>query len=71
MIEEKFYLSDSNMLNHALFLTDLSIDELESIVGRFSKRSHRAGQLRGEVLVMVDGQVIIRHHFNKKVLWRT
>jgi len=71
MIEEQFYLSDPNMVNHALFLTDLSIDEIEAIVGRFSKRSSRAGQLRGEIVVMVDGSVIIRHHFNKKVLWRT
>lgn len=71
MIEEQFYLSEKGSLERALFLTDLSFDEIESLVGRFAKHSHRAGKLRGEVLVMVDGQVIIRHHFNKKVLWRS
>ena len=70
MIEEQFYLSEPGMLEHTMFLTDLSQDEIEVIVGRFSKRSHRTGRLRGEVLVYSSGEVIIRHHFNKKVLWR-
>ena len=71
MIEEKFYLSEEGNLERAMFLTDLSEDEILLLVGRFAKHSHRAGKLRGEVVVMVNGQVIIRHHFNKKVLWRT
>ena len=70
MIEEQFYLSEPEMLEHAMFITDLSQDEIEVIVGRFAKHSQRAGQLRGEVLVYASGEVVIRHHFNKKVLWR-
>jgi hypothetical protein len=70
MIDEKFYLSEKGSLEKAMFITDLSEDEIEVLVGRFGKNSQRAGKLRGEVLVMVDGGVIIRHHFNKKVLWR-
>jgi hypothetical protein len=71
MIEEKFYLSEEGNLERAMFLTDLSEDEILFLVGRFAKHSHRAGKMRGEVVVMVNGQVIIRHHFNKKVLWRS
>lgn len=71
MIEEKFYLSEKGNLERAMWLTDLSQDEIEAIVGRFAKHSSRSGKLRGEVLILIDGQVVIRHHFNKKVLWRT
>jgi len=71
MITESFYLSDEQNIDYALELTELALDELEAIVGRFTKRSHRAGSLRGEVIIKVDGSVIIRHHFHKgRVLWR-
>jgi len=64
------YLSDDNNIKKALELTELSIDELESIVGRFAKHSWRAGQLRGELIQDKKGNIIIRHSFTKKVLWR-
>lgn len=63
------YLSDESNVQKALDMLELSLDELEIIVGRFSKISHRAGQLRGEVLEIHNG-LIIRHHFTKKVLWK-
>jgi hypothetical protein len=66
---DSFYLSDNNNLAKAMELTDLSLDELELIVGRFSKNSWRYKQLRGEVIVDKKG-VAIRHHFTKKILWR-
>jgi hypothetical protein len=69
-IIDSWYLSNDNTLNKTLRLTGLALDELTSIVGRFNKNSCRAGLLRGEVIVNVDNNIIIRHHFNKKVLWR-
>lgn len=69
MLENSFYLSDSNNIPLAEELTGLSLDELELVVGRFKNHSMRAGQLRGEVIVMIDGSVKIRHHFTKKILW--
>lgn len=69
MINKSFYLSDENDLTRATNLTGLSEDEIEAIVGRFSKISARAGKLRGKVEELLDGRVLIRHHFNKKVLW--
>ncbi len=68
MIELTHYLSNS--IEPALEHTELSEDEIESIVGRFTKASSRHGQLRGELVKYVDGSVVIRHHFTKKVLWR-
>lgn len=66
---QSFYLSDEQNIDIVLELTELSLDELESIVGRFAKHSHRAGHLRGEIIF--DGLgIVIRHHFTKKVLWR-
>lgn len=69
MILESFYLSDLYNIQKACQLTELALDELESIVGRFNKNSSRSGSLRGEVIILVDNSVIIRHHFNKKQLW--
>lgn len=69
MIIESFYLSDESNLERACEVTGLAPDEIEGIVGRFTKASHRCGSLRGEVVIFVDGKVIIRHHFNKKKLW--
>jgi hypothetical protein len=70
MIINNFYLSDTKNIERALRITNLAIDELESIVGRFNKNSHRSGLLRGEVVKTIDNEVFIRHHFTKKVLWR-
>lgn len=69
MIAESFYLSEDMNLDRAKDLTGLALDEIEAVVGRFSKTSNRSGSLRGEVVIHVDGSVSIRHHFNKKVLW--
>lgn len=63
------YLSDNCNIDKVLHFTDLALDELETIVGRFAKHSSRAGKLRGELVVEFDS-VYIRHHFSKKVLWR-
>jgi len=62
------YLSDPNNIDYVLELTELSLDELEHIVGRFAKHSRRSGLLRGEVIVSHDA-IVIRHHFTKKILW--
>lgn len=70
MIEESFYLSDEANLEKACEVTGLAVDEIEGLVGRFTKTSHRHGSLRGEVLIFLDGKVVIRHHFTRKVLWR-
>lgn len=69
--ELQFYLSDENNMDRALKLSSLTQDELELIVGRFNSNSHRKGKLRGELVVFIDGTIVIRHHFNKKVLWRS
>ena len=71
IFEDSFYLSNPENLDKAIELTGLSLDELEIIVGRFKNHSSRAGQLRGEVLLLSCGNVIIRHHFNKKILWES
>jgi hypothetical protein len=68
MLETQFYLSDEANLKQAQELTGLSLDEIEHVVGRFGNQSSRAGQLKGEVIVVL-GEVKIRHHFTKKVLW--
>lgn len=70
MIQDSFYLSQEENIEKFQELTGLCLDEIEHIVGRFSNNSWRKGQLRGEVVVFVDSRVIIRHHFNKKILWR-
>jgi hypothetical protein len=70
MIIESFYLSDEANIPRALELTGLSMDEIETIVGRFANHSWRKGLLRGEVVVYQD-RVVIRHHFTKKKLWES
>jgi len=69
MVIKSFYLSDETLIPKALKLTGLSFDELETMVGRFRKTSCRSGQLRGELVVTIDGNVIIRHHFTKRKIW--
>jgi hypothetical protein len=67
---DSFYLSSDEQASRALSLTGLALDELESIVGRFSKAHHQwPRMLKGKVIVKHDGTVEIRHHFSKKLLW--
>lgn len=71
MIETTAYLSDPKQVDCVLSATGLSIDELESIVGRFKEDHWRwPNQLKGEVIFYVDGTVRIRHHFTKKTMWK-
>lgn len=67
MITQSFYINTNIEL--ALELTGLELDELESVVGRFANHSHRAGLLRGKVLLLVDGTIQIRKCFGNKLLW--
>jgi len=69
MKDKSFYLSNKNNLDRAFKLTELSLDEIETVVGRFTKNSWRSGELRGEVVIKPNN-IVIRHHFTKKVLWR-
>jgi len=69
-IKNSFYLSDENNIEKAIKLTNLALDEIELIVGRFANHSRRAKKLRGEVVITQEGQVLIRHHFHKKILWQ-
>ncbi len=62
-----FYINED--LDKALKLTELSLDELESVVGRFAKHSKRAGLLRGKIVETVDGNIEIRKCFGNKLLW--
>lgn len=67
MVINSFYINQNP--NKACSVTELHIDEIELLVGKFAKHSIRAGQLRGEIIEYIDGTIEIRHHFNKKVLW--
>lgn len=69
MVINSYYLSTEENAEKLQEDTELSMDEIEAIVGRFPKHSHRAGELRGEVIEKVDGEIIIRHHFTKRILW--
>ena len=68
-IKDRFYLSEEGNAEKLSSMAELAMDEIENIVGRFDGRSHRSGKLKGEVLVGFNGEIIIRHHFNKKTLW--
>ena len=68
-VESFYYLSDDILIPQAIEDTDLSLLELEEIVGRFAKHSCRAGQLRGKIVIYLTGKVQIRHHFTNKLLW--
>ena len=68
-IEYMFYLSDESKLDYACEITGLCPDEIEHIVGRFGKMSHRAGQLRGKVVVYMNGKIKIHKSFGNKLLW--
>ena len=69
MIVESYYLSNAP-LKKVLIDTNLSTDELCIIVGRFAKHSHRAGLLRGKIVIKLDGSVEIRKCFGNKLLWK-
>lgn len=69
LIIKSLYLSDEKNLNIVSRLTDMSVDEIKTIVGIFNKNSSRRGLVRGEYVECVDGRMIIRHHFTKKILW--
>ena len=72
MIVEQFYLTEEGAVDRLLQITDLSMDEVETIVGRFKDSHYRfAGLLKGEVLVNICNSVTIRHHFKKVVLWNS
>lgn len=61
MIENKFYLKGEENLKHAMFLTDLTKEEIKTVVGK----------IRAEVVSYDSGVVVIRDVKTKKVLWRT
>jgi hypothetical protein len=65
------YLSDPKNVKKALKLLEISLDELESVVGRFKPDHHNwPNQLKGE-LVIVKNKARIRHHFTKKKLFES
>jgi hypothetical protein len=68
MIQEIFYINTD--IDKALELTELAMDELESVVGRFANHSHRAGLLRGKLIVYPTGEIEIRKCFGNKLLWK-
>lgn len=68
-LQDQYYLSEQSNVARAIIDTFLHLHEIEDIVGRFAPHSSRAGQLRGQVWVYLDGTKEIRHHFNKKLLW--
>lgn len=70
LIFNSYYLSNCQNIDLLSETIELSQDEIEGIVGRFTKTSSRSGQLRGEVVEYVNEKIVIRHHFTKKVLWR-
>jgi hypothetical protein len=67
MIVESYYLSNPKNLETVMDLTELSLDEIESMVGRFTKQSQWAAELRGELVVKANGDMVLRHHFNKNI----
>jgi hypothetical protein len=70
MIIKTEYLSDDSAVKNLLKYTELALDELEAIVGRFRQDHHAfPNALKGEVVYHIDGSLKIRHHFTKKTLW--
>lgn len=60
------YLTDDKTVDYILDSVNISLDELESYVGRFKSDHWRfPGLLRGEAIVTSDS-ILIRHHFTKK-----
>jgi hypothetical protein len=69
---KQYYLSTEQAAEDVIHDTDMSVLEVEEIVGRFSKDHPKwGGKLRGQVWVY-ENKVQIRHHFLKsKVLWES
>lgn len=66
------YLTCDNNVKYVLKTTGLSLDELESIVGRFRKDHYKwAGKLKGMFKEDWDGNMKIVHHFTQKTLWES
>lgn len=61
------YINEDEQL--ACDVTGLSLDEIETVVGRFKKHSMRAGLLRGKVVETNSGLIQIRTCFGNKLLW--
>jgi hypothetical protein len=67
-----YYLTEPGAVEDLLSKTSLSHDEVESIVGRFKKDHWQfPSLLKGEVMIRYDGEVAIRHHFTKQIIWKT
>ena len=66
-IADSFFCSNDE--SRASEVTGLAPDELETLLGRFKANSYRAGKMRGEVVILLDESIFIRHHFSKKILW--
>lgn len=65
---KQYYISNVDPMD-VVHDTDLSIGEIEEIVGRFHDQHRFSGALRGQVWVY-DNKVQIRHHFLKsRILW--
>jgi len=71
MILDVYYLSDSSNHDRASNDLEMSINEISSHVGYFTKRSHRHGQMRGKVVHKINRNkeevYELRHHFNNKL----
>lgn len=71
-LSESFYLTEPGATDKLMALTDLSMDEIENIVGRFRQSHYRwAGLLKGQVVVTPLGETKILHHFKKTILWQS
>jgi hypothetical protein len=72
MVDYEFYLSEPGNLERACEMCELTPLEIEEIVGRFKQSHWRfGGLLRGQVQVMLNGNIRIIHHFTKRVLWNS
>lgn len=68
MESEFFYINED--VDKALEVTELSLDELEVLVGRFTKNSHRAGMLKGKIVFKDYGVIEVRSCFGNKLIAR-
>jgi hypothetical protein len=69
-LEDSFYLTEDGAVERLWELTELAIDEIEDIVGRFKSNHWRwPNELKGQVIVSSAGNVKIVHHFTKQTLW--
>ncbi len=62
------YLTNDQNVHTVLEVTQISLEELESYVGRFKPTHWRfPGLLRGEAVLHAN-KLVIRHHFTKKTI---